>query len=61
MVELESVEPMPPVAFKETETHLSPMEPEAGLRINFGEQVLKDGLHRIVNKHQGPRPNDFNP
>ncbi|HRD51444.1 MAG TPA: GxxExxY protein [Flavobacteriales bacterium] len=59
VVELKSVELMPLVAFKKTKTYLSLMNLEVGLLINFGEQVLKDGLHRIVNKYKGPRPNDI--
>lgn len=60
VVELKSVELMPPVAFKKTKTYLSLMGLEVGLLINFGEAVLKDGLHRVVNNYKGRKPGDSN-
>lgn len=56
IVELKSVEVLPPVAAKKLITYLCLSNLEVGLLINFGETVLKDGLHRIVNKYSGPRP-----
>jgi iron complex transport system substrate-binding protein len=56
VVELKSVEVLPPVAFKKLTTYLRLTEREVGLIINFGEAVLKNGLHRVVNKYQGPLP-----
>lgn len=56
IVELKSVEVLPTVAAKKLITYLRLSDLEVGLLINFGETVLKDGLHRIVNKYGGPRP-----
>jgi len=56
VVELKSVEQLPPVAFKKLTTYLRLTEREVGLLINFGEVILKNGLHRIVNKYKGPMP-----
>lgn len=56
VVELKSVEVLPPVAFKKLTTYLRLTEREVGLIINFGEGILKDGLHRVVNKYHGPMP-----
>lgn len=56
VVELKSVELLPPVAFKKLTTYLRLTDREVGLLINFGEVILKNGLHRIVNKYKGPMP-----
>ena len=56
VVELKSVEVLPPVAFKIVTTYLRLSNKEVALLINFGEETLKDGLHRIVNKYTGPKP-----
>lgn len=56
IVELKSVEILPPVAFKQLTTYLRLTGTEVGLLINFGEETLKEGLHRVVNKYAGPKP-----
>ena len=56
IVELKSVEVLPPVAFKIVTTYLRLSNKEVALLINFGEETLRDGLHRIVNKYTGPMP-----
>ncbi len=56
IVELKSVETLPLVAYKVVTTYLRFADKEVALLINFGEEMLKDGLHRIVNKYRGPRP-----
>jgi GxxExxY protein len=49
IVELKSVEQLAPVHGKILLTYLRLMNLPVGLLINFGEQTLKDGLHRVVN------------
>ncbi len=49
IVELKSVEKLSPVHSKQVLTCLRLMNLQVGLLINFGEALLKDGLHRIVN------------
>lgn len=50
IVELKSVEKLAPVHGKQILTYLKLMDLRVGLLINFGEVLLKDGLHRVVNK-----------
>lgn len=50
VVELKSVEQLAPVHFKQVLTYLRLLDMRVGLLINFGAPLLKDGLHRIVNK-----------
>ena len=49
VVEIKSVERLPPVQSKQVLTYLRLLNLEVGLLINFGAPTLKDGLHRIVN------------
>ncbi|MCB0809906.1 MAG: GxxExxY protein [Flavobacteriales bacterium] len=56
IVELKSVEDLPAVAFKQLTTYLRLTGMEVGLLINFGEETLKDGLHRVVNNYRGAKP-----
>jgi GxxExxY protein len=49
VVELKSVERLAPVHWKKLLTYLRLMHLEVGLLINFGDALLKDGLHRVVN------------
>ncbi len=51
VIELKSVEKILPVHNKQLLTYLKLMNLEVGLLINFNSVLLKDGLHRIVNKH----------
>ena len=50
VVELKSIEAILPVHKKQLLTYLRLLDLPVGLLINFGAPVLKDGLHRIVNK-----------
>jgi iron complex transport system substrate-binding protein len=50
VVELKSVEKLAPVHHKQVLTYLRLMDLRLGLLINFGAALLKDGIHRIVNK-----------
>ncbi|MEO7360476.1 MAG: GxxExxY protein, partial [Gemmatimonadaceae bacterium] len=50
VVEIKSVQHLKDVHHKQLLTYLRLMQLQVGLLINFGEERLKDGLHRIVNK-----------
>jgi len=49
ILELKSVEKLEPVHFKQLLTYLRLTGLLLGLLINFGENLLKDGIYRIVN------------
>jgi GxxExxY protein len=49
ILELKSVEKLEPVHFKQPLTYLRLTGLRLGLLINFGENLLKDGIHRVVN------------
>jgi iron complex transport system substrate-binding protein len=49
IVELKSVERCAPVHSKQLLTYLRLMNKRVGLLINFGDNTLKEGLHRVVN------------
>ncbi len=51
IVELKSVEIIHPVHPKQLLTYLRLMDLPLGLLINFGAPLLKEGLSRVVNKH----------
>jgi len=47
--ELKSVERLEPVHFKQLLTYLRLTGLRLGLLVDFGEAVLKNGVHRVVN------------
>ncbi|MBN9352105.1 MAG: GxxExxY protein [Chitinophagaceae bacterium] len=49
IVEIKSVENLAPVHFAQTLTYLKLADKRLALLINFNTQLLKDGIHRIVN------------
>jgi GxxExxY protein len=49
ILELKFVEKLEPVHFKQLLTYLRLTGLRLGLLINFGENLLKDGIHRVVN------------
>jgi GxxExxY protein len=49
ILELKSVEKLEPVHFKQLLTYLRLTGLHLGLLINFGESILKNGIHRVVN------------
>jgi GxxExxY protein len=51
LVELKSIESVAPVHKKKLLTYLRLADKRVGLLINFGEEVLKNGLHRVVNNY----------
>lgn len=62
LVELKSVEVVTPLFKKITLNYLKLIPLKLGFLINFNEEHLKDGITRIVNRHEGkgtfqnPRP-----
>ena len=50
IVEIKSVERLAPVHFAQTLTYLRLCELKLALLINFNTILLKDGIHRVVNK-----------
>lgn len=49
LIELKSLEQLAPVHKKQVLTYLRITGKKLGLLINFGDEVLKDGFHRIIN------------
>jgi GxxExxY protein len=49
LVELKSVEKIAPVHKKQLLTYLRLSDKKLGLLVNFGENLIKDGISRIVN------------
>lgn len=51
IVEIKSVEAVKPVYKKQVLTYLRLTNNKIGLLINFNEELLKDGLTRLINNH----------
>jgi GxxExxY protein len=49
ILELKSVNPLPTVYFKQIKTHLTLMDLKYGMILNFKENLMKDGIHRVFN------------
>jgi GxxExxY protein len=56
IVELKSVETMAAVHKKQLLTYLRLADKRVGLLINFGSELLKDGIHRVVNGFEDRPP-----
>lgn len=50
IVEVKSVMEIKPVFYSQVLTYLKLMNMQLGLLINFNNPLLKNGIHRIVNK-----------
>jgi GxxExxY protein len=50
IVEIKSIEALAPVHAKQLLTHLRLTDIKMGLLINFNEELLKNGIRRVVNK-----------
>ena len=50
IVELKSIEALAPVHYKQVQTYLRLTNLKLGLLINFNVNLIKDGIHRVVNK-----------
>ncbi|MBX9727998.1 MAG: GxxExxY protein [Sphingopyxis sp.] len=51
IIEIKSVERLAPVHAKQVLTYLRLMQQPVGLLLNFGGEVMKDGIKRIVNNY----------
>ncbi|MCH2205631.1 MAG: GxxExxY protein [Lentisphaerales bacterium] len=52
ILELKSVQETSPVHKKQLLTYLKLMDNNVGLLLNFGEEVMKQGIHRVVNNYR---------
>jgi GxxExxY protein len=50
IIEIKSVEYLAPVHFSQTHTYLKLSDKKLALLINFNTKLLREGIHRIVNK-----------
>ncbi len=50
LIELKSVDSLAPVHFAQTLTYLKLSNIKLGLLINFNSKLLKDSIHRVVNR-----------
>ena len=50
IIEIKSVEKLADIHFKQLLTYLKLTDLKLGLLINFNVPLIKDGIHRIVNK-----------
>lgn len=50
LIEVKSIEALAPVHFAQTLTYLRLSGIKLGLLINFNDKILKDSIHRIVNR-----------
>jgi GxxExxY protein len=50
VVELKSIEVLAPVHYKQVQTYLKLTDIKLGLLSNFNVNLIKEGIHRIVNK-----------
>ena len=51
IIELKSVEELRPVHYKQLQSYLKLANKNIGLLINFNEEDIMDGIHRIVNNY----------
>ena len=49
IIELKSIEALAPVHYKQVLTYLKLANLKLGLLVNFNVDLIKDGIHRIVN------------
>ncbi|MEI9806470.1 MAG: GxxExxY protein [Bacteroidota bacterium] len=49
VIEIKSLERLAPVHFKQVMTYLKLYDVKNGLLVNFGEEWMKDGFHRVFN------------
>ena len=50
IIEIKSIEALAPVHYKQVQTYLKLSGCKLGLLVNFNVNLIKDGIHRIVNK-----------
>ena len=49
VLELKSLNPLPPVYFKQIKTQLTLLNLKHGMLLNFKVDLMKEGIHRIFN------------
>ena len=49
IIEIKAVAELNPVCFSQVITYLRLSKIKLGMLINFGEKLVKDGIHRVVN------------
>lgn len=49
VIELKTVDPLPPVYFKQVRTHLLLLNLKHGMLVNFKVELMKEGIHRGIN------------
>jgi len=49
IIELKAVEELQKIHFKQLYTYLKLSDRKLGLLINFNEELLKNGIHRVIN------------
>jgi GxxExxY protein len=49
IIEVKSVNPLPPVYFKQVRTQLALLNLKHGLLLNFKVDLMKNGIHRVFN------------
>ena len=50
IIELKSIEQLAPIHYKQVLTYLKLANLKLGLLVNFNVNLIKDGMHRIVNR-----------
>ena len=51
VIELKSLHPLPPVYYKQIRTQLNLLNLKHGMLLNFKEEMMKNGIHRVFNNH----------
>jgi GxxExxY protein len=49
IIEVKSIETLAPVHYKQLLTYLKLTDLKLGLLVNFNEELIKNGIHRLVN------------
>lgn len=50
IIEIKSIDGLPPVHFKQLLTYLRASDLRLGILVNFNEEWIKDGIKRVVNR-----------
>lgn len=50
IIEIKSIDALAPVHFKQVLTYLKLTDLKLGLLVNFNVHLIKEGIHRVVNK-----------
>jgi iron complex transport system substrate-binding protein len=61
VVELKSVETLPPVCIKQLLTYLRLLDAPVGLVLNFGANTMREGIRRVAHRLPSPEPASVQP